>query len=601
MARKILLADDSVTAQNMGRKILTDAGYEVVTVNNGSAALKKISECKPAVVVLDVYMPGYSGLEVCARIKEGRDTEGIPVLLTVGKLEPFRQDEARKVHADGFIIKPFEATELLAALAKLESKAGITSGPQTTPEPKNVAESKSTKHVAATMARYEREVADGAPKFGDHESGWKARLTMPSPGSKHEELAEEPEIAVPSSKPRDRDRTADDRPSFAITSAPSAPDFNSIQGLPGDVTPDELAAIAAAAAAVGGNNGAGNFDPAQQATSADSEQQAGPVTFASESGSGNGGTAYAAGSSAGPVSAQVDAVFTSFAAASSHAAAIPEVKPAPPEPAASSDSASMAVGARWVAEEVPVEPAESALVLEREMHKAFAAFAAGEHAGSYQPGPVDKNDEPKFAGMAPPAIGAPTPFAASSHSALEDERKAEPAEEVSDTPEKPQVAEILVPPASPFTPIASEEPKHAVVAFGEPHPFAASDANTAAQVPEQQPDSEPQTVARDPQTVSDGVASPRDDWHDMRQGVSAAPPSPDKANAGTFEDFNSTPEPGPSSKLPDPVETAMAAAASGDSSSASSSDPNLSSIVDNMLAELKPKLMAELAKKLDKK
>lgn len=607
MARKILLADDSVTAQNMGRKILTDAGYEVVTVNNGSAALKKISECKPAVVVLDVYMPGYSGLEVCARIKEGRDTEGIPVLLTVGKLEPFRQDEARKVHADGFIIKPFEATELLAALAKLESKAGVTSGPQTTPEPKTVVESKSTKHVAATMARYEREVADGAPKFGDHESGWKARLTMPSPGSKHEEPAEEPEIAVPSSQ-RDRDRdTADDRPSFAITPAPSAPDFNSIQGLPGDVTPDELAAIAAAAAAVGGSNGAGDFDPAQQGTSADSEQQAGPVTFASESGSGNGGTAYAGGSSAGPVSAQVDAVFTSFAAASSHAAAIPEVKPAAPEPAASaviagSDSASIAVGARWVAEEVPVEPAESALVLEREMHKAFAAFAAGEHGGSYQPGPVDKNDEPKFAGMAPPAIGAPTPFAASSHSALEDERKAEPAEEVSDhTPEKPQVTEISVPPAAPFTPIASEEPKHAVVAFGEPHPFAASEAGTAAQVPEQQPDSEPQTVARDTHTVSDGVTSPRDDWHDMRQAVSAAPPSPDKANAGTFEDFNSTPEPSPSSKLPDTAETAMAAAASGDSSSASSSDPNLSSIVDNMLAELKPKLMAELAKKLDKK
>ena len=46
MARKILLADDSVTAQNMGRKILADAGYEVITVNNGSAALKKIAELK---------------------------------------------------------------------------------------------------------------------------------------------------------------------------------------------------------------------------------------------------------------------------------------------------------------------------------------------------------------------------------------------------------------------------------------------------------------------------------------------------------------------------------------------------------------------------
>src|SRR6201982_2627272 len=106
----------------MGRKILSDAGYEVVTVNNGSAALKKIAETKPDLIVLDVYMPGYGGLEVCQRIKESSETARIPVLLTVGKLEPFKPDEARRVRADAFIIKPFEATELLSALTKLEDK-----------------------------------------------------------------------------------------------------------------------------------------------------------------------------------------------------------------------------------------------------------------------------------------------------------------------------------------------------------------------------------------------------------------------------------------------------------------------------------------------
>ena len=122
MARKILLADDSVTAQNMGRKILADAGYEVITVNNGSAALKKIAEQKPDLIVLDVYMPGYSGLEVCQRLKEASETARIPVLLTVGKLEPFKPEEAKRVRADGFIVKPFEASELLSALSKLEDK-----------------------------------------------------------------------------------------------------------------------------------------------------------------------------------------------------------------------------------------------------------------------------------------------------------------------------------------------------------------------------------------------------------------------------------------------------------------------------------------------
>ena len=122
MPRTVLLADDSVTAQNMGRRILTDAGYEVITVNNGSAALKKIHEVRPDLIVLDVYMPGYGGLEVCQRLKESGETSKIPVLLTVGKMEPFKSDEAKRVRADAHIVKPFEASELLAALAKLEDR-----------------------------------------------------------------------------------------------------------------------------------------------------------------------------------------------------------------------------------------------------------------------------------------------------------------------------------------------------------------------------------------------------------------------------------------------------------------------------------------------
>ena len=122
MARTVLLADDSVTAQNMGRRILMDAGYDVITVNNGSAALKKIHESRPDLIVLDVYMPGYGGLEVCQRLKESSETVKIPVLLTVGKMEPFKTDEARRVRADGHIVKPFEASELLAALTRLEDR-----------------------------------------------------------------------------------------------------------------------------------------------------------------------------------------------------------------------------------------------------------------------------------------------------------------------------------------------------------------------------------------------------------------------------------------------------------------------------------------------
>src|SRR5437763_10261992 len=106
----------------MGRRIMTDAGYEVITVNNGSAALKKIHDNRPDLIVLDVYMPGYGGLEVCQRLKESLETSRIPILLSVGKMEPFKSDEAKRVRADGHIVKPFEASELLAALTKLEDR-----------------------------------------------------------------------------------------------------------------------------------------------------------------------------------------------------------------------------------------------------------------------------------------------------------------------------------------------------------------------------------------------------------------------------------------------------------------------------------------------
>src|SRR5215468_7411621 len=108
-----------MTAQNMGKKILSDAGYEVVAVSNGAAALKKINEIKPELVVLDVYMPGYTGLEVCEKMRSAHETSNTPVLLTVGKMEAYKPEDGARVKADGVIVKPFEATDLLAAIEKL--------------------------------------------------------------------------------------------------------------------------------------------------------------------------------------------------------------------------------------------------------------------------------------------------------------------------------------------------------------------------------------------------------------------------------------------------------------------------------------------------
>ena len=247
MARKILLADDSVTAQNMGRKILADAGYEVITVNNGSAALKKIGEQHPDLIVLDVYMPGYSGLEVCQRLKEAGDTSRIPILLTVGKLEPFKPEEARRVRADGFIVKPFEASELLSALSKLEDRIVPRSE-----------SSKPGRFARATAAidepRYDRSVSN------EEDSGWKSRIVFPKKKEKTPESeVEDPAIYNPVNKDLKTviEHKIEDAPVQAPVSQPEPQQEERVnvgalatEGLPKDVTPEEIAALAAAAAQV---------------------------------------------------------------------------------------------------------------------------------------------------------------------------------------------------------------------------------------------------------------------------------------------------------------------------------------------------------------
>src|SRR5579859_2997547 len=137
-----------MTAQNMGKKILSEAGYDVVAVSNGAAAVKKIAEQKPDIIILDVYMPGYTGLEVCEKVRGSIDTLKTPVLLTVGKMEPYKPEDANRVKADGVIIKPFEASDLLAIVKKFEERIGNTPPPQP---------------AAAATSSYEEEAAAEAP------------------------------------------------------------------------------------------------------------------------------------------------------------------------------------------------------------------------------------------------------------------------------------------------------------------------------------------------------------------------------------------------------------------------------------------------------
>lgn len=173
MGLTILLADDNMTAQKLGKKILTEAGHNVVTVSNGLAAGKKIAELHPDIALLDVYMPGYTGVEICEKTKAAPETAQIPVLLIVGKMEPFRAEEGTKVKADGVIIKPFEARDLITIVEKLTG-TGHNSEPAA--PPRSVSD-KAEAHPPAKTATAEFKPPQEIPKVRPTKSEWPPKLS----------------------------------------------------------------------------------------------------------------------------------------------------------------------------------------------------------------------------------------------------------------------------------------------------------------------------------------------------------------------------------------------------------------------------------------
>src|SRR6202171_6757991 len=98
---KSLVADDNSNIQKMVGLALKDHGIEVVAVGNGEAAVRKISDIKPDLVLADVFMPVRNGYEVCKYVKDDPTLSHIPVILLVGAFDPLDEQEAQRVGAAG--------------------------------------------------------------------------------------------------------------------------------------------------------------------------------------------------------------------------------------------------------------------------------------------------------------------------------------------------------------------------------------------------------------------------------------------------------------------------------------------------------------------
>jgi CheY-like chemotaxis protein len=122
----ILLADDSPHAQRMGERILREEGFEVVSVADEAAALARLKDVDPDLVIADVFLPGGGGLELCRHIKNFH--RHVRVILTAGLLEPLDTDEARKAGCDAVLRKPFEASVVMETIRPLVQEARLARG-----------------------------------------------------------------------------------------------------------------------------------------------------------------------------------------------------------------------------------------------------------------------------------------------------------------------------------------------------------------------------------------------------------------------------------------------------------------------------------------
>ena len=118
----ILVVDEARSTRDLLGQLLRLRGYGVIEAGEGRQALALVPELRPDLIILEALLPYTSGFEVCAVLKRQPRTRSIPILMTCSVTRSLgRPDDywRARVHADAFLSKPFDVTELFAAVERL--------------------------------------------------------------------------------------------------------------------------------------------------------------------------------------------------------------------------------------------------------------------------------------------------------------------------------------------------------------------------------------------------------------------------------------------------------------------------------------------------
>ena len=119
MQKKILVVEDDPDQLEVIRFTLKNAGFAVGTATNGIDALKKAQTVSPDLIVLDVMMPELDGFAVCETLRGNPATASIPVLMLTGLCSHISRLVGYESGATDYVIKPFDAEQLVSKVEKL--------------------------------------------------------------------------------------------------------------------------------------------------------------------------------------------------------------------------------------------------------------------------------------------------------------------------------------------------------------------------------------------------------------------------------------------------------------------------------------------------
>jgi DNA-binding response OmpR family regulator len=120
----VVIADDDLEILTMVRTLLRRRDVKLLEASDGEEAMRLIRENEPDLVVLDVMMPGMSGWEVCKAIREEEALAETGVIMLTGIGERLNEMTSPLYGADAYLDKPFELTDLDAAVTQVLSKRG---------------------------------------------------------------------------------------------------------------------------------------------------------------------------------------------------------------------------------------------------------------------------------------------------------------------------------------------------------------------------------------------------------------------------------------------------------------------------------------------